>query len=712
VKNVRFLFENLRGYRLLLLLPIALTFAEVAAAVLAAFPFKFIVDKLVYKRDPSFTYSDRILGLVEQAVSNQPTTGASHSLLAVIVFSAAMLVVLGAASGLFTHLQIFLASYIGRSVTSRLRNLLFQHVQDLSLDWHLRQKQGDLVQRITGNIQDIEKLIIDGLVDLLSGILSLAAMLTVMLLFNWQFALLSIVAVPALFGVVLKYTKSIKAATKVAAKSAGHVADIATEAIGAITEVKAFTLQQRETSLFTGYVTGYRSAGLRAGRLEAEFNGLVTVVLAVSTVTVMGVGAYVVGGHTFAIGPLSVPAYSLTIGTLTIFLAYLKQLYQPMRDLSKLTNLAATGLSGAERIREVLQEQPEVTEPSSGSYHRPGRLAGEIRFQGVGFGYQKDVSVIEGLDLEIRAGEKIALIGLSGSGKTTLVKLIPRFHEVTAGSISVDGLDSRSYPLEMLRRNVGFVLQDSVLFEGTIRDNLAIGRPEANQDEIEEAAIKAHIHEDIMRMPGGYDAKVREHGKNFSGGQRQRLAIARAIVRDAPILILDEPTASLDVEAEAIVMRAIEELIEGRTVIMISHRLNTLGKVDRIVVLDGGRIIESGKPSELRKKGGVFARMLAQQDETRSQLEPRHPVSTMGEATSKIARAFLQDILADGPVLTRDILTEAAVCGLDARALTRARRELAVRSRRSRGGEWFWFRPAAGQAAQTRNEPVATIRAN
>ena len=597
--NARFLLRTLGGYRWLLIVPLFATFGQVAAGVLAAFPLKFILDKLVHHTDPTFPYAGAALTFFDQLLPGNVGPDEAHSALSVILCSAAILVVIAVLSGMLTHVQMVMASHIGRSVTSRLRNLLFEHLQELPLGWHGRQKQGDLVQRVTGNIQDIEKLIVDGLVDLLAGVLTLIGMLAVMLLFNWQFALLSVVTVPALFLVVLSYTKAIKAAAKQAARSAGHVASIASEAMGAITEVKAFTLEERELSLFQTTVERYRAAGLRAGRLEGEFNALVAIILAVSTVTVMGIGSYVAVGNTFRWGPIAIVGGTLSVGTLTVFLAYLKQLYQPMRDLAKLSNLAASALSGAERIQEVLNEPVEVAESSQGE-GTWARLRGDVTFQNVEFGYRRGEPVLTDLNLHIGAGERVALVGLSGSGKTTLVKLIPRFFEAWSGAVLIDGHDSRLYPLDMLRQNIGFVLQDSVLFEGTIRDNLAIGRPGATDAEIEEAARKAHIHDDIVRMPGGYDAQVLEHGKNFSGGQRQRLAIARAFVRDAPILVLDEPTASLDVEAEAEVMRAIEQLIVGRTVIMISHRLGTLAPNDRVIVLDGGRIVESGTPAQLR----------------------------------------------------------------------------------------------------------------
>jgi ABC-type multidrug transport system fused ATPase/permease subunit len=609
---VRFLFRHLKGYRLLVVVAIALTFAQVGASLLVAFPLKFILDKLVNQRDPHFPLAGLVLGVFDQLA---PAPGGHHSALAIILFATSLLVALGLLSAGASYVQLYFAAFIGQNLSARLRQKLFEHLQHLSLSWHGQQKTGDLVQRLIGNVADIEKLVTDGLVDLLASILTLVGMVLVMVLANWQFTLFSMLIVPALFVVVLVYTRSIKATTRRAAQAAGQVAEVAAEDIAAITEVKAFTLEGRESRRFGARLGQYRAAGLRAGGLQAQFTPLVMLLSAVGTAIVTGVGAYVIAGHSVSLGVLTMPGGSLTVGTLTVFLAYLKQLYQPMRDLSKLTYLTTVAAAGAERIQDVLAQAPEVLARPGGA-PAPGapRLQGEIRYEHVTFGYLPERPVLEDISLHIPAGRKVALVGLSGSGKTTLVQLMPRFYELWAGTISIDGVDQRSYPLEVLRQNISLVLPESVLFEGTIRDNIALGRPGASEAQIIDAARKAHMHETILALPGGYEARVREQGKNFSSGQRQRLAIARAILRDTPILILDEPTASLDVEAEAEVMHALETLVVGRTVLTISHRLSTLGHVDEIIVLHKGRIAERGTFEELKDAGGVFAWLLAEQN--------------------------------------------------------------------------------------------------
>ncbi len=609
----RFLYNNLAGYRGLVLVGIAMTVAQVISDLLVAFPLKFILDKVVNHRDPSFPFADALVGPFDHLSSAASSAPGHHTEVGVIAFSSVLLVACGLLSASLTYGALNIAARVGTSSSARLRSRLFDHLQHLSLDWHGRQRTGDLVQRLTTNITDIQKLVTDGLVDLLAGTLTLLGVMIVMLLVNWQFTLLSMVIVPALFATVLGYTRRIKAATKRAAKIQGQVGDIGTEDMRAIIDIKSFTLETRESEHFSRYVGMLRGATWRAGRLQSQFTPLVMMLVTISQATIIGVGAYVATGHSVSIGAVViVPAGTLTLGTLTVYLTYLKLLYQPMRDLSKLATLASTAGSGAERIQAVMDEAPEVLGASQPNA-APARLRGDIRFRHVLFGYEPGRPVLAGIDFDVPAGGRLALVGLSGSGKTTTMKLIPRLYDVWSGSVEIDGLDARAYPLNVLRRNVSMVLQDAVLFEGTIRDNIAIGRPDASDTEIIDAARRAHIDSTIAAMPGGYASEVREHGKNLSSGQRQRIAIARAIVRDAPILILDEPTANLDVEAEVEVMHAIDTLISGRTVITISHRLSTLGHVDQIIVLSEGRIAERGTYRELKRQGGIFTWMLEEQ---------------------------------------------------------------------------------------------------
>jgi ATP-binding cassette subfamily B protein len=661
----QFLYRNLKGYRVLVALAIVITVSQVGCDIITAFPLKFIPSKISNPgSDPvcTFPFLDPILdkfdtpaldsslrplpsdppGTVIQPpaaqcpISSTDAKAAAsprlthHSIIGVIIFSVLMLILFGALSAGLAYLDLFLAAYIAQNLTAKLRNQLFEHLQRLSLDWHGKQKKGDLVQRITGNIADIEKLVTDGLVDLMAACLTLVGVAAIMLFISWQYTVISLSIAPALFLIVLGYTRNIKQAAKKAAKAGGQVADVATEDINALTVIKVFTREEREAMRFGKRVSEHRAEGLRASGLQAQFTPLVSILVIVGTTIVIGVGGYVAAGNTFALASFVIPAGTVDIGTLVLFLTYLKLLYQPMRDLSKLANLSSTAGSGAERIQEVLDQAPEVIE-SQQPYYGPTKLHGDIVFENVLFGYTPERPVLQGMNLHITSGKKVALVGLSGGGKTTLVKLIPRFYEIQQGSVKIDGVDNRNYPLAVLRQNVSMVLQDSVLFEGTIRENIEIGHPGARIEEIVDAAKKANIHDAIINDLGGYERLVREQGKDLSGGQRQRMAIARAILRDAPILILDEPTAALDVESEAEVMHALDKLIVGRTVLMISHRLSTLGNVDEIIVLKEGRIVEQGTYKELKRRGGVFANLLEEQN--------RYNIEKIGEK-SIIRSAF------------------------------------------------------------------------
>ncbi len=621
----RFLYRNLKGYRLLIVIAIVLTFAEVGADIFNAFPLKFIIDKLANNIDPDFPGSQGLLAFFNHIF---PLADG------VIALSVAIIIVLGLIKALLGFVQLYLASRIAKNLTKRLSKQLFDHLQRLSITWHGANEQGDLVQRITGNMADLEKFVADGMVGSMAGTLTIVGVITVMLITNLPFTLISIVIVPLLALIVFIYTPSIKAATKKEKKLEGQVSNVATETMGKIMEIKAFTLENFMFGQFKSRADRKLEAGIRAGSLQAQFSPLVDIVLILGTVIIVSIGAYAIAiNRDFSIGFLAFRKGAITLGILTVFLAYLTKLYQPMRDISKLMTLATGASAAAERIQEVMDQPIEILEVPA-DYAGPQRLRGEVNYEEVFFSYDmKSGIILKGVSLHIPAGNKVALVGLSGSGKTTLTNLLPRFYEVQAGwgGVKIDGVDVRYYPLSVLRQNISVVLQDSILFDGTIRENLKIGRPSATDAEMMRAAEQACIHETIMKKPNRYDERIINQGKNLSGGQRQRFAIARAILRDAPIIIMDEPTAALDVESEAEVMRALDGLAAGRTVLMITHRLSTVGKVDDIIVMKDGRIAEQGPYKKLKQNQGIFANLLkAQNADT---LDPDLSLSIMQTAS-------------------------------------------------------------------------------
>jgi ATP-binding cassette subfamily B protein len=628
-----FLFQNLKGERFWVVLAALLTIIQVGSELLLAFPLKLILDKVISHKNPSIPIAEGTLTFLDQfGTSTNLKPGEVHTQLSVILFSVGLLIILSLINSVVTYIQNSIASIVGKNLTARLRKQLFDQLQRLTLDWHNRQKKGDIVQRIIGDVASLERLITDGLIEFVSGILTVVGITVLVVLLSLQFTLLFLVVVPILFVIVYTYLRRISLAVRKAVMAASDVANVATEDVAAITLIKGFAIEDRESMRFTHYVSQVRDDSVSAGELQAQITPIVTFLLSFATAVIIGIGTFVATGNTFTLGFFTIPANAITIGTLTIFLTYLSKLYAPVRSVSRLANLGITAATGAERIQEVFDQMPEVSETTA-PYSGPMRLKGEICCQSVVFGYTLDRPVLAGIDLRIPAGRKIGIVGLSGGGKTTLIKLLPRFYEIQQGSITIDGLDHRLYPLTVLRQNISLVLQESILFEGTIRDNIALGRPDATDEEIMDAARKAYIHNTIMTLPDGYNTQVREQGMNFSGGQRQRLAIARAILRDAPILILDEPTASLDVEAEVEVTRALDQLVVGRTVLVVSHRLSTLGNVDEIIVLKDGRITERGTFQELKRLGGLFSGFLAEQN--RYNLDREDNVSILRPATMR-----------------------------------------------------------------------------
>src|SRR5437870_570801 len=426
----KFLFRNMKGLRGLVLLAVIITVLQVSSDIFAAFPLKFIPSKVQnIGNDPKclFPFLDPIESLFDipqidpslQPDPNLPPNPppeaqcpvnpndvhaqivlVSHSTVGVIVFSVLMLVIFGLLSALLAFLDLYLAAYIGQHLTARLRNQLFDHLQRLSLDWHGKQKKGDLVQRVTGNIADIEKLVTDGLVDLLAGVLTLVGVVSVMLSISPLYTLISLAIAPALFMIVLGYTKNIKAAAKQAAKATGQVSDVATEDINALTVIKVFTREEKEAIRFGGFVDKNRRAGLRAGGLQAQFTPIVSFLVILGTATVIGVGGFVAAGNEFHIGFITIPPFNVDIGTLVLFLIFLRLLYQPFRDLSKLTTLAGSAASGIERIEEVLDQAPEVVD-SQAPYYGPTKLRGEVSFDNVIFGYVPGRPVLKGINLQI-----------------------------------------------------------------------------------------------------------------------------------------------------------------------------------------------------------------------------------------------------------------------------------------------------------------------
>jgi len=433
------------------------------------------------------------------------------------------------------------------------------------------------------------------LLGMLVNVLTLIGMMLVMLYLNWMFTVIALLVAPGLFLVVYYYTHRIKHASRAMRRQEGEVVNVLQEVLSSIRVVKAFAREDYEQARFENESRKSVNKALQARNFKAKLPPIVEIIVACGTCLVLWYGARLVLAGT------------LTSGELLVFLIYLGKMYQPMRALSKMTDTISKASVGWERIREVLENEMQVRD-LPGAVPAP-RFKGKIEFDRVSFSYDSAQPVLRDLSLKIEPGQLAALVGPTGAGKTTIVSLLPRFYDLGSGEIRIDGADIRRFKSKSLREQISFVLQETLLFRAPVWQNIAYGKPEATREEIIHAAQLANAEEFIERMPRGYETMIGERGLTLSGGQRQRITIARAIIRDAPILILDEPSAGLDAESEKLVFDALGNLMSGRTSIVIAHRLATVRRADVIFVIDNGQVVEQGTHEQLLARGGLYSRL-------------------------------------------------------------------------------------------------------
>jgi len=571
----------LRPYRAVLGLVLVAAAAEAAGDLLQPWPLKFVFDSFFEQRP----LPPVLAGLVQSLFGSSPHAVLHGALLAIFAIA-----VLGAGASL---LQDVLMPRIAHWVLHDLRRQLYWHFQRLSVTFYDERRLGDLMGTLTADIQAVRDLVESALVGLVMNTLTLAGMVIIIVIIDWRFALVALSVAPVLFLLVYTFTKQTKEASREARRREGQVSSIAQEVLSSMRVVQAFTREDYEQARFERENLGRVSAGIRARTLQAQLKPLVELLVAAGTVLVVWYGAR------------QVMAGALLPGSLLVFLAYVARLYKPMRELSKQTDVLNRAIVGMERIFEVLDTEHTITD-SPGARPAP-RLRGEIVFDQVTFGYRPGVPVLRDIRLRIQPGQVVAVVGASGAGKTSLLGLVPRFSDPDEGRILIDGRDIREFTVSSLRAQISLVLQETVLFYGTVRDNIAYGRPDATPDEIVAASVAANAHEFIRELPDGYDTVVGERGVTLSGGQRQRIAIARAMIRNASIILMDEPTTGLDASAEALILDGIGRLIAGRTALIVAHRLTTVRHADVIVVLEDGEIIEVGAHDELWRRGGRYA---------------------------------------------------------------------------------------------------------
>ena len=510
-----------------------------------------------------------------------------------LLLACGAIVVVHFGAGALTLWHNYTTIRVGQSMVNDLRGDLYAHLQHLSLAYHGRQRVGDLMYRITADSFAVQTMIMNGVLPILSAAILLAGMLIVLFPIDPMLTLLALTIVPVLFVLIAVFNRKIVDVATEVRDLDSRVYSLVQWGMAAIKVVQAFTKEEEEHRRFMGASRDSLRATLRLYNWQTLYSGGVNVVVALGTAVVVYAGAR------------AVMAGSLTVGQLIVFIAYLAQLYAPVNQITQSWGLIAGARVGAARVFEVLDTEADLK--SGTRQFPPAGARGDVAWRGVSFRYRPESPVLNDIDIAVAAGEKIAVVGPTGAGKSTLLGLLPRFFDPTRGSLTLDGVDIRDYALPALRRQIAMVLQPPLIFPLSVADNIAYGRPGADRAAIEEAARLARIDDVVAGLPQGYDTVLGEGGAALSEGEKQRITIARALLRGAPILILDEPTSALDVETEALVMAAIETLVRGRTTFIIAHRLSTVRRCDRILVLRDGTIAEQGNFAELLRRGGTFA---------------------------------------------------------------------------------------------------------
>ena len=538
-----------------------------AAEVLRPWPLKVILDHVIL--DKRLPHALRFLQVLVHA-GRIPLLGAM----------AASIVVLALAGGLCSYFQVFITSSVGYRMVYALRRELFAHLQRLSLSFHTRARSGDLLTRIAGDTNTLKDWFADSLLKFASGLLTVAGVLAVMFAVNWQIGLIALGTLPFLCYSLLHLYRKTKLSVKAQRRQEGQVASRMSEVIAVIPLVQAFARERHEEARFDAVTTNTLQEGIRIARLEAAATRSSEVITAVGTAAAVLWGAF------------EVLHGKLMPGELVLVVAYVTNMYRPIKSLAKLSTDFSKAMASADRISEVLDIEPEIRDRADAIDAPP--LTGAIAFDGVSFDYGDGKDVLRDVSFEIAPGQRVALVGASGTGKSTIVSLILRLYEPRQGAVLIDGVNIQRYRRESLRHQIGLVLQESILFGATIRENIAYGRPDASTEDIVAAARAANADEFIRELPDGYDTVIGERGATLSGGQRQRIAIARAVIRNAPVLLLDEPMTGLDVESETKVREALDRLVAGHTSLMITHDLPSIADADLVLVLEDGRIVERG----------------------------------------------------------------------------------------------------------------------
>ena len=518
-----------------------------------------------------------------------------HTQREILNFAVAAVLAIALIGAVSAYFEKYLTTTVGQWISHDLRRTLYHHIQRLSLAQYDQVRTGDLIARVTGDIDSIQDFITSALLGILVNILTLAGMVGVMFYINWRLTLMSLSIAPGLFVLVFWFTRRIKQASRLVRKKAGELVSVVEEVLTSARVVKAFAREKYEERRFARESLENVEAALQARSLKAKLSPLVEIVVAVGACLVLGYG-----------GRLAL-AGDISAGLLVVFLLYLNRIYKPMRELSKMADTVSKAWVGFERIAEVTEIESRVRDRPGA--RRAPRFTGAIAFDHVSFSYDERSPVLRDVSFQIEPGQVAAFVGPSGTGKTTVVSLIARFYDPTAGTVMIGGRDVRAFTQKSVRDQMSFVLQSTLLFRASIWENIAYGRPDASRADIVEAARLANAHEFIEQLPEGYDTVLGERGQTLSGGEQQRIAVARAVIRNTPILLLDEPTTGLDAASEHAVLEAVLRLMQRRTCVVIAHDLDIVRRADVIFVIHDAELVEQGTHDDLVKRGGVYARL-------------------------------------------------------------------------------------------------------
>ncbi len=517
----------------------------------------------------------------------------------VVALAAGGVVFFAAARGLARYASAVGFALLGNRLMGEVRHELYQHVQRLSVAYHARSRTGDLVLRVIGDVGMMRDVTVTALLPMVANTFILAGVLSVMFWLHWQLALCAFVTMPLFFITTTTLGKRITQVARRQRKVEGHMANTAAEALSAIQTVQAYGLGDSFSDIFGGAAERDLKEGVKGKRLSARLERTADVLSALAQALVIFFGAHLVMRG------------ELTVGALLVFVSYLRSSFRPVRNFAKYSARIARASAAAERVLELLELEPDVRDRDDAVPAPP--LRGDLRFEGVHYAYEGEHRVLHGLDFEVRRGSRVAVVGPSGSGKSTLINLCLRLADPAEGCVKIDGHDLREFELESLRAQISVALQDPILFASTIRENIEMGAEGATDEDVEKAARLVNAHDFILEQPEGYDTVVGERGVTLSRGQRQRIALARAAVRSAPILLLDEPFTGLDEESRALVREATERLAQDRTTLLVTHDVNEARSCERILVIDGGRLVEEGSHDELMARRGRYAALFASQ---------------------------------------------------------------------------------------------------